>query len=31
FHLAGVSDPTDYEDPDFWVAATGAFRAEEVR
>lgn len=31
FHLAGVSDPTDYEDPDFWVVATGAFRAEEVR
>lgn len=21
FHLAGVSDPTDYGDPDFWVAA----------
>lgn len=31
FHLAGVNDPTDYEDPDFWVVATGAFRAEEVR
>ncbi|MFC3165219.1 7-cyano-7-deazaguanine synthase QueC [Ciceribacter thiooxidans] len=31
FHLAGVSDPTDYQDPDFWVAATGTFRAEEVR
>ncbi len=22
FHLAGVADPTTYEDPDFWVAAT---------
>ena len=22
FHLAEVSDPTTYEDPDFWVAAT---------
>ncbi|WP_170330271.1 7-cyano-7-deazaguanine synthase QueC [Ruegeria arenilitoris] len=22
FHLAGVEDPTFYEDPDFWVAAT---------
>ncbi|WP_170764534.1 7-cyano-7-deazaguanine synthase QueC [Ruegeria lacuscaerulensis] len=22
FHLAGVQDPTTYEDPDFWVAAT---------
>ena len=21
FHLAGVVDPTDYEDPDFWLAA----------
>lgn len=21
FHLAGVADPTTYEDPDFWVAA----------
>lgn len=23
FHLAQVKDPTDYEDPDFWKAATG--------
>ncbi|MDO1581982.1 7-cyano-7-deazaguanine synthase QueC [Rhizobium oryzicola] len=30
FHLAGVADPTDYEDPDFWVAATRGFKAEEV-
>ncbi|WOS66516.1 7-cyano-7-deazaguanine synthase QueC [Sinorhizobium fredii] len=31
FHLAGVVDPTEYEDPDFWVAATRAFSAEEVK
>ncbi|MCF3641664.1 7-cyano-7-deazaguanine synthase QueC [Rhizobium sp. TRM95111] len=31
FALAGVADPTDYEDPDFWVAATQGFRAAEVR
>lgn len=31
FHLAGVSDPTDYEDTDFWIAATSGFVAEEVR
>jgi 7-cyano-7-deazaguanine synthase len=31
FHLAGVSDPTDYEDKDFWIAATTGFVAEEVR
>ena len=30
FHLAGVTDPTDYEDPDFWVAATSAYAAQEV-
>lgn len=24
FHLAGVSDPTRYADPDFWVAAVAA-------
>ncbi|PRY74227.1 7-cyano-7-deazaguanine synthase [Yoonia maritima] len=24
FHLAGVEDPTDYEDPDFWQAAIAA-------
>lgn len=23
FHLAGVDDPTDYADPDFWRSATG--------
>lgn len=23
FHLAGVDDPTDYVDPDFWRSATG--------
>jgi 7-cyano-7-deazaguanine synthase len=23
FHLAGIKDPTIYEDPDFWRAATG--------
>lgn len=31
FHLAGVTDPTGYEDPDFWAAATGAYAAREVR
>jgi 7-cyano-7-deazaguanine synthase len=31
FHLAGISDPTDYEDPDFWVAATSAYAAQEVK
>ena len=31
FHLAGVADPTDYEDPDFWRTATGGFAAEEMR
>ncbi len=31
FHLAGVADPTDYEDPDFWAAATSAYAAREVR
>lgn len=31
FHLAGVSDPTDYEDKDFWITATSGFVAEEVR
>lgn len=31
FHLAGVEDPTGYEDPDFWIAATGAFSAKEVK
>mgnify|MGYP000055672281 FL=1 len=31
FHLAGVADPTEYEDADFWKAATDGFRADEVR
>lgn len=31
FHLAGVADPTEYEDPDFWIAATEGFRAGEIR
>ena len=31
FHLAGVADPTDYEDPDFWVAATTRFAVQEVK
>jgi len=30
FHLAGVEDPTEYEDADFWKAATGGFRAVEI-
>ncbi|OLP55667.1 7-cyano-7-deazaguanine synthase QueC [Rhizobium rhizosphaerae] len=30
FHLAGIADPTDYEDPDFWQAATSAYAAREV-
>jgi 7-cyano-7-deazaguanine synthase len=30
FFLAGVEDPTAYEDPDFWKAATAGFKAEEV-
>lgn len=30
FHLAGVVDPTEYEDPDFWRAATSGFKAEGV-
>lgn len=24
FHEAGLADPTDYEDPDFWIAATAS-------
>ncbi|MCA1490448.1 7-cyano-7-deazaguanine synthase QueC [Sinorhizobium alkalisoli] len=31
FHLAGIADPTDYEDPEFWTKAIGAFAAEEVK
>ncbi|MBO9125638.1 MULTISPECIES: 7-cyano-7-deazaguanine synthase QueC [unclassified Rhizobium] len=30
FHLAGVADPTDYEDADFWKSATSGFAATEV-
>ena len=30
FALAGVDDPTEYADPDFWVGATNSFRATEV-
>ena len=30
FALAGVDDPTEYADPDFWVGATNTFRATEV-
>ena len=31
FHLAGIADPTEYEDADFWIAATSGFSAEEVK
>ncbi|MBB3355877.1 7-cyano-7-deazaguanine synthase QueC [Rhizobium lentis] len=31
FHLAGVADPTEYEDRDFWKAAVSQFAATEVR
>ncbi|RDL47335.1 7-cyano-7-deazaguanine synthase [Ensifer sp. M14] len=31
FHLAGVDDPTEYADPDFWQGAISRFSAEEVR
>jgi 7-cyano-7-deazaguanine synthase len=27
FHLAGVADPTDYEDPDYWKDAVAKMRA----
>lgn len=30
FHLAGVADPTEYEDADFWKSATAGFSATEV-
>lgn len=30
FHLADIADPTDYDDADFWVAATSGFSAQEV-
>ncbi|WP_337270112.1 7-cyano-7-deazaguanine synthase QueC [Oryzifoliimicrobium ureilyticus] len=29
FHLAGVEDPTEYEDPDFWKAVTEDFDRRE--
>lgn len=29
FHLAGVQDPTDYEDPDFWVKARDDFQQKQ--
>jgi len=31
FHLAGVVDPTQYEDPNFWEAATSGYSAREVK
>ncbi|MGO4139356.1 7-cyano-7-deazaguanine synthase QueC [Rhizobium brockwellii] len=31
FHLAGVRDPTEYEDQDFWKAAVSRYSATEVR
>ncbi|MGO6819583.1 7-cyano-7-deazaguanine synthase QueC [Rhizobium brockwellii] len=31
FHLAGVPDPTEYEDQDFWKAAVSRYSATEVR
>ncbi|MFF0921539.1 7-cyano-7-deazaguanine synthase QueC [Rhizobium leguminosarum] len=31
FHLAGVRDPTEYEDKDFWKAAVSRYSATEVR
>jgi 7-cyano-7-deazaguanine synthase len=31
FHLARIDDPTAYEDPEFWKAATEGFKAEEMR
>ncbi|MEI4473999.1 7-cyano-7-deazaguanine synthase QueC [Frigidibacter sp. MR17.24] len=30
FHLAGVPDPTDYEDPDFWAGAVARKAAQDV-
>jgi len=30
FHLAGLPDPTIYEDPDFWRSATGVTATEET-
>ncbi|MBX4912008.1 MULTISPECIES: 7-cyano-7-deazaguanine synthase QueC [Rhizobium] len=31
FHLAGVADPTEYEDSDFWKAAVSQYATTEVR
>lgn len=31
FHLAGHTDPTHYEDPNFWSEAVSRYSAEEVR
>ncbi|EJT03904.1 7-cyano-7-deazaguanine synthase QueC [Rhizobium sp. CCGE 510] len=31
FHLAGVPDPTEYNDGDFWKAAVSQYTATEVR
>ncbi|MDC9837719.1 7-cyano-7-deazaguanine synthase QueC [Rhizobium binxianense] len=31
FHLAGIPDPTEYEDRDFWKAAVSQYSATEVR
>jgi len=31
FHLAGVADPTEYEDPDYWQAAVAGAAAKGVR
>ncbi|MBX5242672.1 7-cyano-7-deazaguanine synthase QueC [Rhizobium sp. NLR22b] len=31
FHLAGVADPTEYEDSDFWKAAMSQYATTEVR
>ncbi|RXT22450.1 7-cyano-7-deazaguanine synthase QueC [Rhizobium leguminosarum] len=31
FHLAGVPDPTEYEDRDFWRAAVSRYSATEAR
>jgi 7-cyano-7-deazaguanine synthase len=31
FHHAGIQDPTEYEDAEFWKAATASFQAQEIR
>ncbi|KFG71049.1 7-cyano-7-deazaguanine synthase QueC [Microvirga sp. BSC39] len=30
FHLAGVGDPTSYEDPDYWIAACHEHQAKQL-